>query len=330
MKKKIAIIGAGLAGLTLARRLNQHAEVAVFEKARGVGGRMATRHADPFSFDHGAQFFTVRNKRFGQFLAPHVAAGLIREWKGKAITLDPDRKVADRLWFEPHYTACPGMNSLCQEMAREVQVKLNCEVAPLIEKSAGGWALFDTDARSLGHFDLVISTAPPAQTCRLFDPFLPPEAALRHSKMLACYVLMFGLHKKWEKPWIAAKINNSPLEWLSVNSSKPGRNHELTSIVVHSTNSWAEQHADDEQSTVEKFLRAQLRLLLDLDLDAPDHFSMHRWRYALLDKAHDDKTRAMPFHDRELQLASVGDWGSKSRIEDVWMEANRLADQILA
>ncbi len=67
MKKKIAIIGAGLTGLTLANRLNQHAEVTVFEKARGVGGRMTTRHADPFSFDHGAQFFTVRNKRFGQF-----------------------------------------------------------------------------------------------------------------------------------------------------------------------------------------------------------------------------------------------------------------------
>jgi len=329
MKKKIAIIGAGMAGLTLANRLNPHADVVVFEKSRGVGGRMSTRHADPFSFDQGAQFFTARNKRFGQFLAPHVASGLIREWAGKAITLDPERKVADRLWFEPHYTACPGMNSLCQEMAQGIEVILNCEVAPLNQKRAGTWDLFDTRDRSLGNVDLVISTAPPVQTCRLFDSFLSPASPLRHSTMLACYTLMFGLHKKWGKPWIAAKINNSPLEWLSVNSSKPGRNHDVTSIVVHANNSWAQQHVDEDPVTVEKFLRAQLSLVLDLDLDAPDYFSLHRWRYALLDKAHDDKSRDLPFHDRELQLASVGDWGSRSRIEDVWVEANLLADQIL-
>jgi len=329
MKKKIAIIGAGLAGLTLAQRLHQHCDVTVFEKSRGVGGRMTTRHADPFSFDHGAQFFTVRNKRFGQFLASHVASGLIREWKGKAITLDPERKVTDRLWFEPHYTACPGMNSLCKQMAQGIEVILNCEVAPLNQNSASGRELFDTDGRNLGTFDLVISTAPPLQTCRLFESFLAPDSPLRHSTMLASYTMMFGLHKKWNKPWIAAKINNSPLEWLSVNSSKPGRNHDVTSIVVHANNSWAQQHVEDDPASVEKFLRDQLKLVLDLDLDAPDYFSLHRWRYALLDKAHDDKTRDMPFHDRDLQLASVGDWGSKSRIEDVWLEANRLADQIL-
>ena len=329
MKKNIAIIGAGMAGLTLANRLNPHANVTVFEKSRGVGGRMTTRQADPFSFDHGVQFFTARTPGFQKFLAPHLASGLVQEWKGKVITLDPQRKVSDRLWFEPHYTACPGMNSLCREMARGIQVRLNCEVARPIEKTAVGWPLSDIDHQSLGNYDLIISTAPALQTCRLFDSFLAPDAALRRSKMLACYTMMFGLHKKWDQPWMAAKINNSPLEWISVNSSKPGRNHDLTSLVVHSSNAWAEQHVDDDQKAVEAFLRDQLKLVLGVELDAADHFSMHRWRFALLEKAHDDKTRDQPFHDRDLGLASVGDWGSRSRIEDVWIEANRLADQIL-
>jgi predicted NAD/FAD-dependent oxidoreductase len=46
MTDRIAIIGAGLSGLILARALSQHASVNVFEKARGVGGRMSTRYAD--------------------------------------------------------------------------------------------------------------------------------------------------------------------------------------------------------------------------------------------------------------------------------------------
>jgi predicted NAD/FAD-dependent oxidoreductase len=329
MKKRIAIVGAGIAGLTLVNRLGVDADVHVFEKARGVGGRMSTRHQDPFTFDHGAQFFTVRDKRFTEFLAPHLESGLVREWKGKVITLDVGKKATDRLWFEPHYVACPGMNGLCKGLAEGITIQLNCEVAPLGEKKTDGWQLFDKNGHGLGVYDLVISTAPPVQACRLFGAHLSQDAKIRHSKLLACYTMMFGFHKKWDQAWIAAKVQNSPLEWVAVNSTKPGRNKDVTTLVVHSSNIWAEEHADDDLSQAEKFLRDQLNQVLQLNLDQPDYFSLHRWRYALLDKAHDDQTRDAPYCDETLQIASVGDWGSRSRVEDVWLEANRLADKIL-
>ena len=79
---KIAIIGAGFAGLTLAKRLAEQHDVSVFEKARGPGGRMSTRRADPFAFDHGAQYFTVETERFEAFLSPYP-----RERTG---TVNPD------------------------------------------------------------------------------------------------------------------------------------------------------------------------------------------------------------------------------------------------
>ncbi len=329
MQKKIAIIGAGMAGLTLAQRLHPHAAVVVFEKARGVGGRMATRHADPFAFDHGTQFFTARHHDFAAFLAPHISSGLVAEWKGKVITLDPLKKISDRLWFEPHYVACPGMASLCKKMAEGIQVQLNCEVAPLIQ-AGPGWSLVDNSGRGLGDFDLVVSTAPPVQTCRLFESYLPTAHRLYQVRMQACFAMMFGWQKKWEMPWMAARINNSALDWLAINSTKPGRNAAVTSIVVHSSNTWATAHVDDDLGEVERALRAELRSVLQEDFDAPDYFSLHRWRYALLDKAHDDNTVDLPFYEHHLKLASVGDWGSRSRIEDVWLEANFLADEILA
>lgn len=51
---KIAVIGAGLSGLSFAHLLQDYAEIILFEKARGVGGRMSTRRAEPYCFDHGA------------------------------------------------------------------------------------------------------------------------------------------------------------------------------------------------------------------------------------------------------------------------------------
>jgi predicted NAD/FAD-dependent oxidoreductase len=73
--KRIAIIGAGLSGLVLARRLGDIAQVTIFEKFRSVGGRMATRYAHDYEFDHGAQFFTARTLEFREFLQPLVDDG---------------------------------------------------------------------------------------------------------------------------------------------------------------------------------------------------------------------------------------------------------------
>ena len=64
MVKTIAVIGAGLAGTTIASRLNEKFDVKVFEKSRGVGGRMSTRQEATFIFDHGAQFFKIKTKIF--------------------------------------------------------------------------------------------------------------------------------------------------------------------------------------------------------------------------------------------------------------------------
>ena len=62
---RAAVIGAGLAGLRVAHRLAEAgAQVRVFEKARGAGGRMSTRRTDFGAFDHGAQYFTARDPRF--------------------------------------------------------------------------------------------------------------------------------------------------------------------------------------------------------------------------------------------------------------------------
>ncbi len=324
MKTRIAIIGAGISGLTLAQNLKDHAQVIVFEKARGVGGRMSTRYADPFYFDHGTQFFTARAKAFQNFIAPLIKKGVIAEWKGKVITFQADKSVKDRLWFEPHYVAVPHMNSLCKHMAEGLDVSLNKEVVALSDRRADGWHLFNVQGEALGVFDWVISTAPPVQTSNLFHTFLAGDSPLYHTKLQGCYTLMIGFRKPWLKPWMAAKVQDNSIEWISINSTRPGRNQDVTAIVVHSSNAWAQEHIDDDLEQTQAFLTQQFEVITGIACDKADYCSMHRWRYANVL----ENEKSGYYLDPQQTIAATGDWASSSRIEAVWLDAVSLANNI--
>ena len=75
---KIAILGCGIAGLSAARELRRNGvDVKLFDKSRGVGGRMSTRYAGVWEFDHGAQFFTAQNADFKSEIDAAVRACLL-------------------------------------------------------------------------------------------------------------------------------------------------------------------------------------------------------------------------------------------------------------
>jgi len=75
---KIAIIGAGISGLALANTIKNNADVELFEKSRGFGGRVATRRANDFNFDHGAQFFKAKTLEFQNYIQPMLDQNIIK------------------------------------------------------------------------------------------------------------------------------------------------------------------------------------------------------------------------------------------------------------
>lgn len=82
---KIAIIGAGVAGLSCGQALQDGGHVvALFDKGRSAGGRMATRRvpapAGDIAFDHGAQYFTVRAPVLAAAVTSWQAAGVVARW----------------------------------------------------------------------------------------------------------------------------------------------------------------------------------------------------------------------------------------------------------
>ncbi|MEM9573298.1 MAG: FAD-dependent oxidoreductase [Pseudomonadota bacterium] len=313
---KIAIIGAGLAGLTLASRLAPAHDVTVFEKARGPGGRMSTRRADPFVFDHGAQYFTAETTDFRAFLDHLDANALIAGWPAM-IDLRDGAKVSSK----PKWVATPSMNAICKWLAREIDVRTQTHIARLIEHREG-WQIETRDSAVFGPFDWVVSTAPSVQTAALMPEGFVHQETLSQVEMHGCFALMLGFDSAMELGWQAMKSGSEPIGWMAVNSEKPERQTSC-SILVQSNNAWAQAHLDDPSERVQATLLAAASALAEVDLSRATHQSLHRWRYAST-----PKPAGLPYLlDPDLRLAACGDWCLGSKVEAAFESARALAEQ---
>jgi renalase len=325
IKKKIAIIGAGISGLVLAKNLKDYFEIKVFEKSRGVGGRMSTRRDNDFVFDHGAQSFCARSREFQNFLQPFIDSGDIEPWCGKAINIFSDGRVTKRTWFETHFVATPNMNSLCKKIAHDCDIVLESEIAPLT-KIGKKWIIQDTSGKDFGEFDFVISTAPPKQSETILKEFLSNKNIFSDIRMQPCFALMIGFRNKINLDWIFAKTYQSKIKLISVNSSKPKRNNEVTCFVVHSDASWSTANIDRDRADLLHELASEFTKLTAIDYKESDYLSIHLWRYALVSNTIKTQNYLCDFQNN---FSAISDWSSSSRIEEVVLAANYLSEKII-
>ena len=324
-KVKIAIIGAGISGVVLAQNLQKHFEIEVFEKSRGCGGRMSTRHAEDFSFDHGVQFFTAKNAEFRNFLNPFFKDKTVRFWTGKEATFKDKGFFLNSVDAQDRIISSPKMNSLCKKIAQNSSIKFGVEVLPIKKDGEKSWRLKDIKGNDLGVFDFVISTAPPIQTENLFGDNLPKINQLQKSLMKPCFALMLGLNSKWEQDWNFAKIENNPIKKIFVNSSKSERNSDVTSLVIHAQEDWSESYLENDLDLVKNLLVKNLEKFIKIIPSEIAYLSLHRWRYALIDKAQKSEI----FFDKNLNIAATSDWVCGSKIENVWLAAGELSQKII-
>ncbi len=105
----VVVIGAGLAGLMSAQQLQESGhEVVVLDKGKSPGGRLATRRIGDATLDHGAQFFTVREREFEHHVQQWIQAGVVREWCRGFSAQDG----------HPRYIGAHGMNGIAKHLSQ--------------------------------------------------------------------------------------------------------------------------------------------------------------------------------------------------------------------
>lgn len=318
---KVAIVGAGIAGLECARSLkNRGFDVTIFEKSRGVGGRMATRRSDVgVRFDHGAQYFTARDACFQKAVATWVEAGIVSPWDGRICTLthgtaEPKERTTQR------FVGLPGMNGVCRHLAVDAHILLRVRVHA-VDRVDNRWRLLDEDATELGLFDYFLTTAPAPQSADLLSPAPHLQQIASSVLMQGCWAAMLAFENPLDVEFDGAFVVDSPLSWIARNSSKPERELAPESWVLHASPEWTTAHLEQ---TAEEVLPQLLHAFWEATGHTtvePTFSTVHRWRYAI-----PPEPLTQPYlFDPTSRIGAAGDWCNGPRVEGAFLSGNALA-----
>ncbi|WKD28507.1 NAD(P)-binding protein [Halomonas sp. KG2] len=334
----VAIIGAGLSGLACGHRLaTQGVKVALFDKARGPGGRMSSKRRPSATLDLGAQAFTVRNQRFANKVAEWQAAGCVASWPTACYQ-------ASASGWQTHndaqlrYTGTPRMSAVTRHLADTLNALPNASMTlethiATLDKTAAGWQLQDTRGSIHGPFDVVVISAPPPQAKALLAEWEPTLAAACEAKpQRGCWAGWVIFEEplppmaKVAPAWHTVHTQHSVLRLASRNHTKPGREHQPESISLLAQLDWSDAHIESDSESVAQQLLAAFVSLLPDDTELPNIIELgaHRWRYA---------QPAQAGHQAYLYstsgLALCGDSFKGSRVEDAWLSGDELGQALL-
>lgn len=317
---KIAIVGAGIAGLACAEALETRGHgVVLFDKGRGPGGRMATRRvAGPqgeIAFDHGAQYFTARDPAFAAQVEQWAAAGVAAAWPA----------AGGDAWV-----GTPGMNAVVKAIAAQRDVRWNARIDAVEQKEpnegqnegwgdAPKWSLDPVQDRA---FDAVIIATPAEQAVPLLQAHDPAMAGIAQRCTSApCWTAMVAFE---DRIAIAPDIVRDAgiLGWAARNSAKPGRSGG-EAWVLQATPEWSRAHLEDEPDDVVTALLAALATQAQRALPEAVVRIGHRWRYARV-----AASRHGALWNASKRIGAVGDWLLAPRIESAWRSGRMLADRI--
>lgn len=349
MSARVAVVGAGIAGLACARSLRERGvAVTLFDKGRSVGGRVATRREGAHSFDLGAPHFTAYDARFAREVERWLDGGACARWRGRFVTLDGGAPVPEEHDDDAMLVGTPDMSAIARHMARGLDARTSHRVERIVshgerlvlhgtasrDRVTLPPAPRDADSRDeLGRFDWVVLAMPPSQAATLVEPVSASlSTAARCVEVDPCFALgLLASGRDAEAlralPFDGARVRlaESPLSWIARDSSKPGR-PEGERWVLHASPSWSRAAFDAPEHEVIAGMLRGLAALSARGALQPDFTVLRRWAFARSAAT----LGAGSLHDERARVSLGGDWAADGRVEGAFLSGLDLAAGVLA
>jgi predicted NAD/FAD-dependent oxidoreductase len=307
------IVGAGLSGLLVARRLQAAGQkVHLLEKSRGFGGRLATKRVGEAAFDTGAQFITAKDPRFTALTAAWREAGCLVPWpEGPAY----------------RFVGRPTMNALGRALAEGLEIVREAKVLAA-RQDATGW-LVEVENQPACRARSLVLTAPVPQSLAMLEagnvtlpaPLAAELGRLQYHPCLALLLLLAGPSAVPAEG--VAFDGDGPVRWIADNTRKGVAPGVPAAVTVHLGRSFSAAHYTESETTLLPRVLPEIAGLMGSPVA---HTALHRWKFSEPVNCHHEPCVWRP----ELRLGLAGDAFGGPKVEGAALSAFTLADRMLS
>ena len=309
---RIVVVGAGLTGLSAARRLHVRHDVTVLERDAVVGGRLGTMRIGAATFDAGAQFFTARSEAFRTQADDWVDRGVAEVWCHGFVIDDG----------HPRFIGAAGMSGLALDLADDLDVRTDHMVFTL-RRLEDGWQVVLDDASTI-ECDAIVLTCPIPQVWALLaESGVEIPDQLARSPFHRIVALLVTLDRPSTVPDPGAvqldpAASSATFGFVADNQRKGIS--VVPAVTLHTTWAWSDTHWRDDDDT----LRWTLIDEADAWFDARDVIdaTVRRWRFAAPATPWPEPCWA----DEERMLVVAGDLFEGPKVEGAFMSGRAAAD----
>ena len=358
----IAIIGAGLAGLTCARQLMRSQpglQLCVLDKSRGLGGRMATRRVSDqtrvgqIRVDHGLRYWPADSDGLQSLTEELIAAEVLKQWEVAAYELQESGIV--RVETEkPLYAPAAGMSAIAKYLAQDLtpgETLLSQHRAVKLHRKGKGWQIECESGEQVLAARCVVAIPAPQVVHLLLaslssfsetnaDRISPTLTAIKAATYHPCLTVLAGYSPQQfevapelredldrNSGWMVTDTIGTSTSWACLDSSKR-KQTAAPVVVIHSKPDFAARYidAEDLQPAASVLLRANARKFGG-SIAQPEWFQIHRWRYAQV-------ARPCPqtFVEVDESLLCGGDWcavGETRNIQAAYLSGLAMAERLV-
>lgn len=307
----IAIIGAGIAGLTAAYTLRQTntTDIVIFEKSRGVTGRAATRWYDRPAgrvyIDHGAQYVKTASDPLSQLMLSTLDRTELSNIDRPVWIFDARNRIAEGDPLQnagAKWSYAKGLTTLGRLLVQAGGLTVKTEVrVGAIQFENGAYRLTDTEKHDLGTYTAVIVAIPAGQAADLIVASSLPgaeqmqiESTLRAVIYRRCLTVILGYDRPLAARPYYALVNTdraNPISWAGAEHEKPGHVPPGGAAwVIQMAGSYSQDHWDTDKDAVIRDVTGLAEGLLGPEVAAPDWTDLQKWRYSLPDVLADPTT----------------------------------------
>tara|TARA_B100001142_G_scaffold62353_1_gene61516 strand:- start:56 stop:991 length:936 start_codon:yes stop_codon:yes gene_type:complete len=299
-KPKIIILGAGMSGIACALSLYKNFDVQIYEKSRGMGGRLCAKRLPQGVFHFGAQFCTANTTAFHNFLNDSNAVNFL----GSSFDLDTGSNIETKNYF----VGGDGMHSLLKKYDEVLNIHYNHKAIDLDEKRK----LISFNSGQKISYDILISSLPLPQAREIFQTEIEHDAIF--SPCLSVGMSINGNHFYEHN---AYKNINKDVAWLGSSCFYNSKNKETWVLQFSPKASLAMM--DNSDFTIQASAENSLKNIVNGDYEII-HSGIFRWKYALCNRSN-LKNKFTFISDDSF---AIGDWNISPRVESAYISGSAL------